>query len=152
MKRWIWIGSVATLIILAACGSPAEEGDGGQDGIIPKEITCEVFYRPSPGASSQESTLALSTAGDQGSTQASAEFDDMRSEATFLSDAGEGKSLSIVITDLVTGAELSRGLYQLDSQKGLINQFVGGHGFTGLAYVFHPNADSEIQYYCGVGE
>jgi hypothetical protein len=35
---------------------------------------------------------------------------------------------------------------------GLRDQFIGGHGFTGLAYVFHPASGGEIQYFCGVGE
>lgn len=151
MKRWIWIGLLAALIILVACSSPAEEADDDQAGTIPDEITCEASYRPSPGASFQDSQLSLPTVSEQGSVTASAEFDDMRIEATFLSDAGEGKSLSIVVTDPNTDAELTRGLYQLDPQAGLRDQFVGGHGFTGLAYVFHPSGDSEIQYFCAAG-
>ena len=151
-KHWIWIGLLAALFPLAACSSTAGQGDADKAGTIPEDITCEVFYRPAPGASFDESTLTLSTAGDQSANKASAEFDDMRVETTFISDVGEGQSLSIAVTDLTTGAELTRGLYQFDSQAGLRDQFVGGHGFTGLAYVFHPNGDSEIQYFCGVGE
>ncbi|UCG24814.1 MAG: hypothetical protein JSW55_02105 [Chloroflexota bacterium] len=152
VKRWIWIGLLTTLATLAACGSPAEEAGGDQAGTIPDNITCEVFYRPAPGAAFQESIVTLPTAGDQGSTTGSAEFDDMRFEATFLSDAGEGQSLSIAVTYPNTDAEITRGLYQFDPQAGLRDQFVGGHGFTGLAYVLHPSASSEIQYFCGVGE
>ena len=94
------------------------------------------------------SILTLSTAGDQGSQA----FDDMAFGATFVSDAGEGQSLSIVVSDSDTGAELARGLYQFDRQAGVRDQFIGGHGFTGLAYVFHPASGSEIQYFCGAGE
>ena len=72
--------------------------------------------------------------------------------ATFLSDVGEGQSLSIVVSNSTTGAELTRGLYQLDPQIGLRDQFIGGHGFTGLAYVYHPASGSEVQYFCLVGE
>jgi hypothetical protein len=32
--------------------------------------------------------------------------------------------------------------------KGLVNQFIGGHGFTGLVYVYHPSSDAELQYFC----
>lgn len=151
MKYWFWIGLLISLVSLVACQTTAEESNGDQAGTIPDEVSCEAFYRPSPGESFEESTLTLSTVPEQGSVTASAEFDDMRAEATFISDAGEGKSLSIVIVDLTTGAELSRGLYQLDSQKGLTDQFVGGHGFTGLAYVYHPTSDSEVQYFCTAG-
>jgi hypothetical protein len=146
-KYWIWIGLLATVITLAACGSPDEQ-PGDQAGTIPDSVTCEVFYRPSPGAPFAESTLTLSTAG----AQESLTFENMRFGATFLSDAGEGQSLSIVVSDSNTGDELTRGLYQLDPQSGLQDQFIGGHGFTGLAYVYHPTSDSEVQYFCGVGQ
>lgn len=146
-RHWIGIGLLATLIALVACGTPAENDSDVQAGTIPETIICELFYRPSPGAPFEETALTLSTAGDQGSQA----FEDMTFVATFLSDAGEGQSLSIVVSDSNTGAELTRGLYQFDPQAGLRDQFIGGHGFTGLAYVFHPASGSEVQYYCMVG-
>lgn len=149
-RHWTWIGLLAILITLVACGTPAEENED-QAGTIPETIVCEVFYRPSLGAPFDESSLTLSTAPEQAANTASAEFDDMGVGATFLSDVGEGKSLSITVTDLTTGAELTRGLYQFDPQAGLRDQFIGGHGFTGLAYVFHPASGSEMQYFCGIG-
>jgi len=147
VRHYSWIGLVVALLMLTACGSPAGEA-GNQPGTIPDSVSCEVFYRPSPGASFEGSILTLSTAGDQETLA----FEDMTFAATFLSDAGEGQSLSIVVSDSVTGSELTRGLYQFDPQSGLRDQFVGGHGFTGLAYVYHPTSDGEIQYFCGVGE
>jgi hypothetical protein len=146
-KLWTWIGLLTILITLAACGSPTSPRGSGEDGEMPDTVSCEVYYRPAAGAALEGTNLALSTAGDQGSL----EFEDMGFEATFLSDAGEGQSLSIVVTDSTAGAELTRGLYQFDSQQGLANQFVGGHGFTGLAYVYHPSSTSELQYFCAAG-
>lgn len=148
MKGWIWIGLLALLVTATACGSTAEEAGSGQTGTIPDSVSCEVFYRPAPGASFADSTLTLSTAGDRQSLA----FEDMAFAATLVSDVGEGQSLSIVVSDSKTGAELTRGLYQFDPQAGLQDQFIGGHGFTGLAYVFHPASDSEVQYFCGVAE
>lgn len=147
-KRWIWFGLLATLVVLVACGSPAAEDSGDQAGTIPDTITCQLFYRPSPGVPFEESGLTLSTTGDQQSLT----FDDMAFAATLLSDVGEGQSLSILVSGSDTGAELARGLYQFDPQAGLRDQFIGGHGFTGLAYVYHPLSGSEVQYFCGVGE
>ena len=46
-RQWIWIGLLAILITLVACGTPAEENDD-QTGTIPETVACEVFYRPSP--------------------------------------------------------------------------------------------------------
>jgi len=149
-KGWTWIGLLATVLALVACGPPAEQ-IGDQGGVIPDTISCQVNYRADAGQPFRESVLTLSTVPEQSANTASAEFDDMGFEATFLSDAGEGKSLSITVTDLTAGAELARGLYQFDPQIGLRDQFIGGHGFTGLAYVFHPTSDGEVQYYCGAG-
>jgi hypothetical protein len=147
VRARLWFGLVFAALILTACDAPAGE-NGGQAGSIPDLVVCEVFYRPAAGASFDDEVLTLSTAGDQGTLA----FDDMAFGATFLSDAGEGQSLSIVVTDSASGNELARGLYQFDPQAGLRDQFIGGHGFTGLTYVYHPASDSEVQYFCGGGE
>ena len=143
----IWIGLSIALLALVACESPAEESNRDQTEVIPKSVSCEVYYRSAPGRPLGGSALTLSTDG----AQEALDFDDLRFEATFLSDAGEGKSLSVVVMDVNGRAELARGLYQIDPQKGLNNQFVGGHGFTGLIYVFQPVSDSEVQYFCAAG-
>ena len=145
--HWIWILQLVTLVSLAACGLAADESNGGPAGTIPDNVSCEVFYRPTAGAPFEESTLSLATDGDQGAS----DFDDIRFQATLLSDVGEGKSLSIAVTDLAAGAELTRQLYQFDLVQGLRDQFIGGHGFTGLVYVFHPTSGSELQYFCMAG-
>jgi hypothetical protein len=144
---WLWVGSLIILVAMTGCGTPAEETGGQAEG-IPAFITCEVYYRPAPSASLDGSTFSLSTAGDQETLS----FETMTFAATTISDAGEGQSLSIVVTETTSGAELTRGLYQFDPVGGLRDQFIGGHGFTGLAYVFHPASGGEIQYFCGVGE
>jgi hypothetical protein len=90
--------------------------------------------------------MTLSSEGDLEFIQ----FDNMEFRAQFFADQFEGQSLSISITNLDSRAELNRTLYQLDQSKGLVNQFIGGHGFTGLNYVFHPNAESELQFFCDV--
>ena len=100
--RWMWIGLLVVLVFLTACGSTAEEsGDGKQAGVMPDDVPCEVFYRPAAGAPFEESMLTLSTDGSQGSLSC----EDMGVVATVLSDAGEGISLAIVVTDLASGAE-----------------------------------------------
>lgn len=39
-------------------------------------------------------------------------------------------------------------LYQLDGTPQ--NEFAGGHGFTGLHYVRHPDLDETFQFFCQV--
>jgi len=71
-------------------------------------------------------------------------------QARFQDDQFEGRALSIAVTNLETGAEISRQLYQFDPQNPPENQFIGGHGFTGLHYVYHPGSEAEMQYFCSV--
>ena len=91
-----------------------------------------------------ESTITLANGGDHEVV----EHDDLRFDAQYWDDEYEGQSLSIYVTDLDTGEEIVRQLYQMDREKGLTNQFVGGHGFTGLTYVYHPRSTAEMQYFC----
>ena len=138
-----WI--LVLLVLAAACSSsstPTIEGT-----LFEGNIACHVFYRATAGEGLTEaSTMTLSSEGDLEFIQ----FDNMEFRAQFFADQFEGQSLSISITNLDSRAELNRTLYQLDQSKGLVNQFIGGHGFTGLNYVFHPNAESELQFFCDV--
>ena len=144
-KWWSWIGFLVLLTALAtACADSLDETGQRTSGTVPETIVCQLFYRPSPRQAFDETTLTLPTTGDRQSL----DFTDLRFEAVTVADIGEGKSLAIAVTDLETGREVARTLYQFDPQQGLIDQFIGGHGFTGLAYVFHPISDAEIQYFC----
>jgi hypothetical protein len=42
-------------------------------------------------------------------------------------------------------------LYQLPLDSGPQNQFVGGHGFTGLNYSYAPGSTAELQFWCEAG-
>ena len=127
-------------LILAGCNTPSSG-----DSIAFSSVDCHVFYRATAGEGISESpTLSLSTDGDMEFVQ----FEDIGFRAVFLADEFEGQSLSIVITNMENQQELTRSLFQIDQEKGLSNQFIGGHGFTGLGYVFHPTSDTELQYFC----
>jgi hypothetical protein len=110
-------------------------------------IVCEVFYRSTTGAG-LESAPEISFSG--GTEEQSRTFTNMNFNARFQDDDFEGRALSIAIMDLDNDAEISRQLYQLDPQNPLENQFIGGHGFSGLNYVFHPDTSAEMQYFCSV--
>ena len=71
-------------------------------------------------------------------------------EAHFQDDEYEGRALSIAVIDLDKGSDISRQLYQFDRQNPVENQFVGGHGFTGLNYTFQPGTTAEMQFFCSV--
>ena len=139
-----------TLILLAAVflsGCTSNDAGSGGNSSDSNTIVCEVFYRPTPGGGLE---AAPQITFSEGNDQKRQEFEDMSFEARFQDDQFEGRALSIAVTNLNTGAEISRQLYQFDPQNPLENQFVGGHGFTGLNYVFHPDLSAEMQYFCSV--
>ena len=110
-------------------------------------IVCEVFYRSTSGQSLQAAPLISFTKGSDSETLT---FDTMVLEAHFQDDQYEGRALSIAVSDLDTGSEITRQLYQFDQQNPVENQFVGGHGFTGLNYVFQPDTPAEMQFFCSI--
>jgi len=56
---------------------------------------------------------------------------------------GQSVSISVQPTGLDGGVT---ALYQLDGAPR--NEFAGGHGFTGLHYVRHPERDDTFQFFC----
>ena len=142
-KRSRWTGLLLGVVLLLAACRPSPEGAGGRSA-DPFSVECQVFYRASMAESFAESTVTLAQGGDHQVV----EHDGLRFDAEYWDDPYEGQSLSISVTDLDTGEELVRQLYQIVRAKGLVNQFVGGHGFTGLIYVYHPSSTAEVQYFC----
>jgi hypothetical protein len=134
-----WLLAIAACAV--GCSTPGAAG-GSSTGDI--AIECQVFYRPSPGESFQEAAISL---GPENATRSEV-FDGMVFTGSFFEGPGEGPSLSLAISDPVTEDEMARQLYQIDQSKGLTNQFIGGHGFTGLVYIFHPGSPAELQYFC----
>lgn len=142
-KRSIWMGLLVAVVVLVVACRPLPEG-AGAGSAAPASVECQVFYRASMGASFAESSVTLAAGGDRGVV----EHDALRFDAQYRADEYEGHALSISVSDQDSGEELVRQLYQIDRAKGLVNQFVGGHGFTGLIYVYHPGSPAEMQYFC----
>ena len=66
-------------------------------------------------------------------------------------DRYDGRSLLTYVYSTSSGKLIEQSLFQLDRQKGPVNQFIGGHGFTGLHYVYAPDSAAELQYVCSHG-
>lgn len=142
-KRLVLAGLLIGVTVLLVGCSPSPEEAGGQS-VVPVSIDCRVFYRPSVTETLSESAVTLTTSGDHEII----EFDDMEFSAQYWDDQFEGRSLLISVASPDTGDEVVRQLYQMDRGKSLINQFIGGHGFTGLIYVYHPSSTAELQCFC----
>jgi hypothetical protein len=50
------------------------------------------------------------------------------------------------------GRQIASQLYQLRDHGLPENDFVGGHGFSGLNYVYHPTSPAELQYTISVAD
>ena len=132
-------------VLISACSTPetTSEAPPSSDGTI----ICEVFYRPGAGGDLEAAPLITFTEGNDLQVH---EFETMTFEASFQDDAYEGRALRIAVTNPENGDEITLQLYQFDPQNPVENQFVGGHGFTGLNYVFQPDSSAEMQFFCSL--
>jgi hypothetical protein len=136
--------SMFLLLILAAC-SPAADLQADVTA-----INCETYYRSSATSEgqAQSSTAIFELNPDE--KEWSETFTDMTLLAAYHDDEFEGRGLQIVVSDAKSGRQMASYLYQFQSDKLPVNQFQGGHGFTGLAYVYHPESPSELQFFCKI--
>jgi hypothetical protein len=116
------------------------------------QIHCEVYYQTSldTDGQAQSSTSIFELTAEDG--EYIENFSDTSVTAHYLDDEYEGRTLQIIISDTTSGRQLVSNLYQFQNNLVPTNEFSGGHGFTGLSYVYHPQKPSEIQYFCRVAE
>jgi hypothetical protein len=130
-------------LLAAGCGS----GESVASEELPAEITCNAFYRPDTrvASGSEEASVTVERTDGVPGAEESAEFGTMALSVTYVGDAPEGRTASVVVTG-GDGEELSRHLYQFGDPPPQDISFAGEHGFTGLAYVTH--GDAQLQYTC----
>ena len=155
MKRLLVLVPVA----LVACGSPsagitptAQQSSSGDE---LQRIDCQVAYNPARTGKSATLTVPVGQDGAQQHTD-SVRFRQMAMRISYFDDGFETPAFNAVVKSTGAMEDISARLYQLervsDEQgapaKRPDNEFVGGHGFTGLAYEFDPDSRAEIQYWC----
>ena len=154
----------ALALVLAACGSPsagitpaAQQSNSGQE---LERIDCQVTYNAfSRGG--QNETLSVQATSDGRLQVDRARFKQMVVRIRYSDDTYESPVFNVIVKSRGAREDLEARAYQLervgeqggpDTQGGPAkrpeNEFVGGHGFTGLGYVFDPDSNAEIQYYC----
>lgn len=140
--RWTlccWLLLVAGAIS-ACAGQPA----------APAPLTCHTAYRASVAVPiEREDTVSLAQPAIEPVTVA---YADLVFHAQYLSEPGAGPSLNLFVTLPDQTDRLMSVLYQLPADRAPANQFVGGHGFTGLHYVYHPATGAELQFWCVAGD
>jgi hypothetical protein len=116
----------------------------------PRSLTCHTQYRPDAETLTGSRELSMVVERGDGPTPQPEriEFDALALEVTFQGDAPEGRNVAIVIST-AGGEPLVRDLYQYTDGTELTAAFAGGHGFTGLKYVYHEQ--SSLQVWCEAG-
>jgi hypothetical protein len=93
--------------------------------------------------------LMLAACGGDADAEQSLAFADLVFHAAYATGEGDDER---ALRTWVTGADktviYNVQLYQLPLDSGPDNQFVGGHGFTGLNYTYHPASAAELQFWC----
>ena len=149
---WIFVGLV---LLMTACS-----GSGSETAVSPPpkadEIVCTVAYRSDVTQGiEREETLRFNDVDDEQSVA----FAEMVFNAAYRTGAADNeRNLRLWVTDALASLGTDEGetavyhstLYQFEPQSGPQNQFVGGHGFTGLSYSYMPGSAAELQYWCAV--
>jgi hypothetical protein len=140
-------GAFAGLLIAVLVACSAEPTSGRAEGFV-----CHHAYRPSVNEPiSGEGTVSFpdfNTAEFAGS-----ESDDLVFHAQYWNGEEDGeRALRLWVTAAGFDEPLTSQLYQLPPDSGPTDQFAGGHGFTGLNYVYHPDSGAELQFWCAVAE
>lgn len=112
-------------------------------------IHCSMAYRGSSSVPIEDEESV--TFNDSSSTY-QAIFKELTLHAAYSSGRdNQERALRLWVTENSAGRELFRQLYQLPQDAGPQNQFIGGHGFTGLNYAYHPTSGAELQFWCTAG-
>jgi hypothetical protein len=115
-------------------------------------VTCHFAYRTSTQVAKmkEQEIKVVIPVSDEGIDEIArirepqkADFASVRVEVTH-----QTGSLIVRVYDKQTQRIIVSNLFQFGTD--LSNQFHGGHGFTGLNYVYHPKDDSELQFWCSV--
>ncbi|MDJ0756480.1 MAG: hypothetical protein QNJ45_23305 [Ardenticatenaceae bacterium] len=145
--RYFW---TLFLLFLVACG-----GQTATSPPLVTKIVCHTAYRSSVSQPiEREESLIFAEDNQQEivSLNMSVSFDDMIFHGDYRSGAADNeRSLQVWVTDIDDTTRFQNHLYQLELDSGPVNQFVGGHGFTGLNYSYHPQSGAELQYWCEAG-
>jgi len=148
-KTW-WLLAVMALAFLGGCAARAEGEPPPANPAFSPAITCHTAYRAGVGVPiGGEDVFVLAQPG----AQNRAVYKDLELLALYSSGEGEGgRALALRVTPVGSDQPLTAQLYQFAPGVAPQNEFLGGHGFTGLGYAYHPASGAELQYWCTAGQ
>jgi hypothetical protein len=155
---------VVLFAFLVACGNPtvgsAPAAQPSGSGEELQRIECTIAYRGNPTSPGREERLTVEAQRDGQIHKDSVRFRKMSAGIRYFDDGYESPVFNVIVRSKAEG-DITAKAYQLgrvgdqggpDSPGGAAkkpeNEFVGGHGFTGLGYVFDQFSKAEIQYFC----
>lgn len=140
--------SAPTATTTASSSTEADTSSTGGSSAVeaPSRVTCGTQYRPVGGSAAGEAQDSLSVerpAPDAPRAEvANLSFADFDVSITYTDDGHETPAL-LVRVSMRSGGELERVLFQFGPP---LPNFSGGHGFTGLHYVY--SGEAELQWWC----
>jgi hypothetical protein len=136
------VAGITALVALGLAAGPAAlESVAGKAQTDPS-VVCKVFHRTSPASALRGARMRISASKPDARVPAGRFI----VRASLVMDVGEGRSLLVDVVDRSARRTVTKALYQFGA-TGPLNQFLGGHGFTGLVYVYLPKGH-ELQYFC----
>ena len=132
--------SVFFVCLSAVCGigcHPARAADPGS-------ISCTLYYRPAATEAYPEHEEAVVQVN--ANEQKSASLGKLQLTLSYTDTAWDGASASVGVA--ADDLRLMSSLFQFERGERPVNQFHGGHGFTGLIYLTHPTEGGDYQLVC----
>ncbi len=110
-----------------------------------EQISCTAAYR---SAVTKPIEREESITFEDSDTQQNLAFANLTLNAEYWTGEFDGeRAFRVWVTDTNNGETVTSHLYQFPQTEGPQNQFVGGHGFTGLNYIYHSSG-AEMQFWC----
>lgn len=132
---WILI-----ILLLVGCNRTQQKAES---------ITCTAAYRTDTSRAIDKEERITFYDSDAEQTIAFADTIFYAAYSTGIAD--NERNLQIRVTDGNDTTAYYAALYQFPISDGPQNQFVGGHGFTGLNYIYFPHSSAELQFWCAAG-
>jgi hypothetical protein len=147
IKGWLFLLLCLGLLSLASCSWARAKINDPQAAPVSLSLDCHIAYRSSVTVGiEREETISFAAAN----TNQTIAFPELEFYAQYWAglEEWEERGLKVSVSAVNTDEELAAQLYQISKTEALRNQFEGGHGFTGLNYIYHPTSRAEVQYWC----
>jgi len=140
------VGCLMGTFAIGCGGNQESTSGGGKDEI---EIECHFFYRASTQtATGENKVVSITVPFLEGDVPEIALDISEKAEFEDLSCGLSASYNALSVTFSAAGRTTSSMLFQFAEVPE--NGMAGGHGFSGLHYVYHPESEAELQFWARV--